>query len=288
VHPVIPLEILREPLVDRVQVNDAEVTHKSIMAHHNGATGTGRIRPAATHAAQYLKQPFKGRMSRADIDRRCTTPGRLARETRWALKRELDHSDDQDVARSRDDIIVKAVMVQGGEADIGGEKTAFARIVMSGVGVQQVKVDDHAPRRQEVAVLKLDDAAAFADGLHEVVDRMVRSTPTPAVPAMGNWSWTSAPPLDEDLLVAQVSTDGAAVPAVTGMTSTVRVDFTGTLVQGLTVANPAVHVQGAIFSGPRQAQALVSSLRKVVRSALEQPRVENYVSAAASLSAFRI
>ena len=56
VHPVIPLEILREPLVDRVQVNDAEVTHKSIMAHHNGATGTGRIRPAATHAAQYLKK----------------------------------------------------------------------------------------------------------------------------------------------------------------------------------------------------------------------------------------
>jgi hypothetical protein len=146
------------------------------------------------------------------------------------LKREVDHSDDQDLARSRDDIIVKAVMVQGGEANIGGEKTAFARIVMSGVGVQQVK----------------------------------------------------------DLLVAQVSADGAAVPAVTGMTSTVRVDFTGTLVQALTVANPAVHVQGAIFSGPRQAQALVSSLRKVVRSALEQPRVENYVSAAASLSAFRI
>jgi len=39
---------------------------------------------------------------------------------------------------------------------------------MSGVGVQQVKVDDHAPRRQEVAVLKLDDAAAFADVLREV------------------------------------------------------------------------------------------------------------------------
>ena len=45
------------------------------------------------------------------------------------MKREVDHSDDQDLARSRDDIIVKAVMVQGGEADIGGEKTAFARIV---------------------------------------------------------------------------------------------------------------------------------------------------------------
>jgi len=213
---------------------------------------------------------------------------RPARGGDATLKRELDHSEVQELARSRDDIIVKAVMVQGGEADIGGEKTVFARIVMNGVGLQQVKVDDQVLRRQEVAVLKLDDVAAFADGLHEVVNRIVRSTPTPAVPAMGNWSWTSAPPLDEDLLVAQASANGATVLAVTGMTSTVRVDFTGTLVQGLAVDNPAVHVQGAIFSGPRQAQALVSSLRKVVRSALEQPRVENYVSAAASLSAFRI
>ena len=204
------------------------------------------------------------------------------------MKRELDHSDAQDLARSRDDIIVRAVLVQGGEADIGGEKTAFARIVMSGVGVQQVKVDDQAPRREEIAVFKLDDAAAFADGLHEVVDRIVRSTPTPSVPALGNWSWTSAPPLDEDLLVAQASANGAAVLAVTGMTSTVRVDFTGTPVQGLTVANPVVHVQGAIFSSPRQAQALVSSLRKVVRSALEQRRVENYVSAAKSLFGFPV
>jgi hypothetical protein len=39
-------------------------------------------------------------------------------------------------------------------------------------------------------------------------------------------------------------------------------------------ANPAVHEQGAILSGPRQAQALVSSLRNVVRSALELRRVE--------------
>jgi hypothetical protein len=193
------------------------------------------------------------------------------------------------VPRSRDDIIVKALSVQGGEADIGGEKTAFARIVMRGVGVQQAEVDDQAPRRQEIAVLKIDDAAALADGLHDVVDRIVRSTPTPAIPAIGNWSWTSAPPLDEDLLVARVSANGAAVPAPTGMSSTVRLDFTGTLVQGLAAAYPAVHVQGAIFSGPRQAQALVSSLRKVVRSALEQRRVEIYLSAASeSLSPFRI
>ena len=190
--------------------------------------------------------------------------------------------------RRRDDLIVKAVVVQGGEAEIGGVKTAFARIVMTGVDLQYVKVDDRAPRRQEIAVLKLDDAAALAAGLHEVVDRIVRSTPTPAVPARGNWSWTSIPPLDEDLLVAQARAKAAAVLAGAGMASTVRVDFTGTLVHRLTSANPAVHEQGAIFSGPRQAQALVSSLRKVVRSALEQRRVEMYVSAQESLPTFRI
>jgi hypothetical protein len=191
--------------------------------------------------------------------------------------------------RPRDDIIVKALAVQGGEADIGGERTAFARIVMTGIGVRQAEVDDRAQRRQESAVLRIDDAAALADGLHDVVDRIVRSTPTPAVPAIGNWSWTSVPPLDEDLLVAMVSANGAAAPAPTGMSSTVRLDFTGTLVHGLAAANPAVHVQGAIFSGPRQAQALASSLRKVVRAALEQRLVEIYVSAASDLlSPFRI
>ena len=200
----------------------------------------------------------------------------------------LDQPDTPVVASRRDDLIVKAVVVQGGEAEIGGEKTAFARIVMSGVGLQHVKADRQAPRRQEIAVLKLDDAAALAAGLHEVVDRIVRSTPTPAVPASGNWSWTYAPPLDEDLLVAQASAKGAAVPAVTGMASTVRVDFTGTLVHRLASANPPVHVQGAIFSHPQQVQALVNSLRKVVRSALKQRRVEMYVSAEESLPDFRI
>jgi hypothetical protein len=204
------------------------------------------------------------------------------------LTRDLDHSDFPVVGPRRDDLVVKAVVVQGGEADIGGEKTAFARIVMTGVGLQHAKVDEKAPRRQEIAVLKLDDAAALAAGLRDVVDRIVRSTPTPAVPASGNWSWRSGPPLDEDLLVAQARAKGTAIPMAAGMATTVRVDFTGTLVEGLASANPAVHVQGAIFSGPRQAQALVSSLRKVVRSALEQRRVEIYVSAQDSLSAFPI
>lgn len=196
---------------------------------------------------------------------------------------ELDHSR---VTPKGEVLIVKAVTVQGGEADIAGEKTAFARIVMSGVGPRQVKVEDKAPRRQEIAVLRLDDAAALAASLNDVVDRIVRSSPTPAVPASGSWSWTSAPPLDEDLLVAQAKANSAAMLA--GVAATVRVDFTGTLVQALGAADPAVQVQGAIFAGPRQAQALVSSLRKVVRSALEQRRLEHYVSAEKSLPALLI
>jgi hypothetical protein len=200
---------------------------------------------------------------------------------------EADHTFPLSVAPQRDDLVIKAVTVQGGEADIGGEKTAFARIVMSGIAVRHTQVEYQAPRRQETVVLRLDAAAALAASLKDVVDRIVRSTPTPAVPASGAWSWTSAPPLDEDLLVAQARAEGAADPAFTGLASTVRVDFTGTLVRGLLTADPAVHVQGAIFSGARQAQALVSSLRKVVRSALEQRRAEVYVSAQESLSTFR-
>ncbi len=204
------------------------------------------------------------------------------------LMAEPDHSEARVVGHLREDLIVKAVVVQGGEAEISGEKTAFARIVMTGVGPQHATLDGQAPRRQEIAVLKLDDAAALAAGLHEVVDRIVRSTATPAVPASGSWSWTSAPLLGGDLLVAQARAKGAAISEATGMAATARVDFTGTLVHRLTSANPPVHVLGAIFSGPQQVQALVNSLRKVVRSALEQRRVEIYVSAAESLSAFRI
>jgi hypothetical protein len=62
------------------------------------------------------------------------------------------------------------------------------------------------------------------------------------------------------------------------VTPTVRVDFIGTSVGALTTSLPAVHVHGAIFAGPRQVQTLISSLKKVVRSALEQRRVEAYVS----------
>jgi hypothetical protein len=83
VHPVIPLEILREPLVDRVQINDEEATHKSIMAHHDGTRRAIRGRTCHhTGAAHYFKHAFKGRLTRADTDRRCTIPRGLAQKER--------------------------------------------------------------------------------------------------------------------------------------------------------------------------------------------------------------
>jgi len=63
VHLVVLVEILQETLVDGVQVEDEKVVHGLIMAHHDrprGAPGSSAV--------------FKGRTSRANIDKWCTTP----------------------------------------------------------------------------------------------------------------------------------------------------------------------------------------------------------------------
>ncbi len=178
-----------------------------------------------------------------------------------------------------DDLFVKAISVQGGEANIGGKRTPFARIVMTGVELRHATADPHTLRRQEGAVLKLEHAASFAAELRRILNDMVRASRTPTVPSAGTWSWTSVPLSAEDIMVTQVTASGTAVALVAGPTPTVRVDFMGTLVHGLTSSNPALHVQGAVFSGPRQVQALISSLRKVVDSALERQRRDAYVAA---------
>jgi hypothetical protein len=189
----------------------------------------------------------------------------------------------EDICPEGDDLFVRAISVQGGEAHIAGENTAFARIIMTGVDWKHLGLDGPVPKRQESAVLRLDAASAFVAQLHGVVNDMVRSSPTPTLPAAGSWSWSSAAPHAEELLVAQAN----AAPLEIGMrSSTVRVDFTGTLVRGLCLSEPPVHVQGAVFSGPRQVQALISSLKKVVNSALAKRRLDVYVSAQAPLSAY--
>jgi hypothetical protein len=187
-----------------------------------------------------------------------------------------------------DDLFVKALSVQGGEANIGGESTPFARIVMTGVELKHATADPHALRRQFGVVLKLEHAAAFAAELRRILNDMVRASRTPTVPSSGIWSWTSVPLAAEDMMVAQVTASGTAVALVAGPTPTVRVDFLGTLVHGLASSSPALHVHGAVFSGPRQVQSLISSLRKVVDSALERQRRDAYVAAGRAADRLRL
>jgi hypothetical protein len=179
----------------------------------------------------------------------------------------------------RDELFVKSLSVQGGEAHIGGERTSYARIIMTGVDLEHANSQALVPRRQESAVLRLEHAAAFASDLGQIVNELVRSTPTPAVAAIGSWSWSSVPPHSEELIVARTDAAKTSVAVAAGARPTVRVDFTGTLVRGLASYGAPVHAQTAVFSSPRQVQALISSLKKVVNSQLAQRRLEVYVSA---------
>lgn len=177
----------------------------------------------------------------------------------------------------REDLVVKAVSVQGGEAEIEGEKTAYARILMSGIACYNGRSEAPATRRRQ-AVLTVAQVGGLVEGLGDVLNAIARATPTPLAPAMGPWAWTSDPLSNEDLLVVETEASGISMPGPRGMSPTVRVDFIGTSVGALASSLPAVHVHGAIFAGPRQVQTLISSLKKVVRSALEERRVEAYVS----------
>ena len=135
-------------------------------------------------------------------------------------------------------------------------------------------------------MLKLEHAAAFAAELGAVMDSMVRATPTPTVRSSGTWSWMGTPPHADDILVKEAVADETAVPFASGGRPSIRVDFTGILVHALGWSDPPVHVRGAVFSSPRQVQALTSSLKKVVISALAQRRLEVYVAADEPLTAY--
>ena len=95
-----------------------------------------------------------------------------------------------------------------------------------------------------------------------------------------------APPHGDDILVTEAVANKTAVPFSSGSRSTVRVDFTGTLVHTLASLDPPVHVRRAVFSSPRQVQALTSSLKKVVISALSQRRLDIYVAGDEPLTAY--
>jgi hypothetical protein len=202
-----------------------------------------------------------------------------------ALSARLVPTDMRRVEPRPEDLLVKSLNVLGGEAESGADKTAFARVVMSGVELGNARGARPLPR-EEAVVLKLEDAVKLAAELRGLLNALVRSTPTPDVPASGTWSWTRVPPLAEDLLVTRASAKGTAVSLAGGVRFTVRVDLTGSLMRELCSASPPLHARGAIFSGARQIQTLVSSLRKVVCSALEQQRTEIYQSAVEAVSAF--
>lgn len=189
--------------------------------------------------------------------------------------------------RPCDGLLVKALSVQGGETDVKGEVTAFARVVMSGVAFEHLNTGSAAPRRQDAVVLELSGVEELVGGLGEILGLLARATPTRMEPAMGLWSWRSEPLLEEDLLVAQANVTAAAIRVGNQVTPTVRVDFTGIPVLGLESAVPPVHAQGYVFNGPRQVQVLMSSLKKVVRSALNQRRADVYVPAEPCLSVYQ-
>jgi len=183
-----------------------------------------------------------------------------------------------------DDLLVSAVSVQGGESDIGGVTADFARIVMSGVGSGMTGIGSGssiagaaAPRRQRAAVLELTAAEQLATELQTVVSFMTESLGTPTPTAMGIWSWRSEPLLDDDLVVTDVDVCATAIRDVSRVTPAIRLKFTGRSFRQFSSSDPSIHVQGAIFAGPRQVQALISSLKKVARSSLQRRRVELYL-----------
>ena len=179
--------------------------------------------------------------------------------------------------RVREDLFVQAVSVQGGEADLAGEKAAFARITLSGHGCDSPVPDARATRRQETALLKLTDAEELATQLGEVLNVMSRSSAARVAPAMGLWSWRAEPPLDDDVLVVGMEATVVAIREGAKVSPTVRLELIGMPVGELRLGVPPIHFQRAIFSGSRQVQSLISSLKKVARSAREQQRLDVYV-----------
>ena len=161
-----------------------------------------------------------------------------------------------------EDLLVTSLKVQGGEADVGGDKLAFARVLMSGIRLENLTLPVERTRTQQVAVLNLDLAEQLTLGLRDIMNSWARSSPTPVMPARGTWSWTSDPPRADDILVAQVGAVRKEIGTAEQPTPIIRLDFTGTLLKALTSDLPPIRMPGAIFTVPRHVQSLISSLKK--------------------------
>jgi hypothetical protein len=157
--------------------------------------------------------------------------------------------------------------------------TPFARIVMTGLGHLGVGPEAREEKRRDLAVLRLGEASTLAAHLGAVINRMARSSRTPTIKASGVWSWTNQEPEAVELLVTDTLSGEVDSPENQGAARLVRAEFRGTLVRHLGMSDPPVEVRGAVFSGPRQAQALAASLNKLVRSSLARQRHDVYVHA---------
>lgn len=161
-----------------------------------------------------------------------------------------------------EDLLVTSLSVQGGEAVIGDEKTAFARILMSGMRLQNGQLPIHRVKTRQVTLLKLDLAEELTEGLREIMNHWARSSPTPVLPARGTWSWHSEPLPSDDILVAEVKAGREEIRTSDQATPIVRLDFTGAPLEASTSGVPPVRMPAAIFTVPRHVQSLISSLKK--------------------------
>ncbi len=161
-----------------------------------------------------------------------------------------------------EDLLVTSLSIQGGEAVIAGERTAFARVIISGVPLENMKVSSAKPPMRQAAVLTLEIADELILRLREIMNMWARSSPTPILPARGIWSWTSEPPPGEDILVSEIKADREEIAAGSSATPIVRLDFNGTFVGAVSSGVTPARMPAAVFTVPRHVQSLISSLKK--------------------------
>jgi hypothetical protein len=169
----------------------------------------------------------------------------------------LPHTDDVS-----EHLLVTSLSVQGGEAVIGTEKTAFTRILMSGSRLENLTTSSKQAPVRQAAVLNLAIAEELTVSLHQIMNQWARSSPTPILPARGTWAWTAQQPPGDDILITEVKATVEEIRTGGRTTPIVRLDFTGMLLKALTTEIRPRRMPGAIFTVPRHVQSLISSLKK--------------------------
>ena len=181
-----------------------------------------------------------------------------------------------------EDLLVTSVSVQGGEAVIGEDKAAFARILISGTRLANMTVPAKKTTARQAAVLNLAIAEELTISLHDIMNQWARSSPTPILPARGTWTWTSEQPPDDDILITEVQARREQIRAANRSTPIVRLDFRGHLVKALTTDRQPTRMPGAVFTVPRHVQSLISSLKKCTLALRPQSELQYLGFGAAS------